>query len=128
MPEPQQEKLVLSEVRLTIAPGERVALIGPSGCGKTSLLNIVAGLDPFFTGSLALAPATRLAYVFQEPRLLPWRTVGQNLELVLPDAVDRAARIEAALAEVGLHEARQVYASRLSLGVALLAYDQSREL
>lgn len=111
-------KLVLADVRLTVEAGRRVAIIGPSGCGKTTLLNIVAGLDRDFTGSVATAAGTRLAYVFQEPRLLPWRTVEDNLALVLDRGEDAKAAIEAVLAEVGLEAAGQVYASRLSLGMA----------
>jgi ABC-type nitrate/sulfonate/bicarbonate transport system ATPase subunit len=111
-------KMVLDGIRVTVATGERLAVIGPSGCGKTTLLNLVAGLDAGFVGKLDLAPAARLAYVFQEPRLLPWRTVGQNLRLVLPEAPDPSARVAAALAEVGLEAAEDVYASRLSLGMA----------
>ena len=103
-------KLVLDNVRLAVPTGERLALIGPSGCGKTTLLNIVAGLERTFAGRLELAAATRLAYVFQEPRLLPWRTVEDNLRLVLPETPDPTARIGAALAEVGLGAARHVYA------------------
>lgn len=112
------EKLVLEALSLAVADGERVAVIGPSGCGKSTLLNIVAGLDRSFEGSRELARGTRLAYVFQEPRLLPWRSVADNLALVLGDEPGRAARIEAALNEVELADARDVYASRLSLGMA----------
>jgi NitT/TauT family transport system ATP-binding protein len=112
------EKRVLEGIRLAAAPGERLAIIGPSGCGKTTLLNIIAGLDRAFSGSVDLAPGTRLAYVFQEPRLLPWRTVEDNLRLVLPETPDAGARIAAMLAEVGLAGAGGVYASRLSLGMA----------
>lgn len=109
---------VLEAIRLEVAPGERLAVIGPSGCGKTTLLNIVAGLDRDFDGTLELAPGTRLGYVFQEPRLLPWRTVADNLRLVLGEGPGRDERIAAALAEVGLADAADVYASRLSLGMA----------
>ena len=112
------DKLVLKELRLAVEPAEIVALIGPSGCGKTTLLNIVAGLDPDFVGRLELAPNTRIAYVFQEPRLLPWRTVEDNLRLVLDGVPDVDVRIAAALAEVGLEGAGKVFASRLSLGMA----------
>ncbi|MFL5333830.1 MAG: ATP-binding cassette domain-containing protein, partial [Geminicoccaceae bacterium] len=99
---------VLAHVRLAVEPGERLAIIGPSGCGKTTLLNIVAGLVKGFAGRLELAPATKLAYVFQEPRLLPWRTLGDNLRLVLPERPDPGARIRAILAEVGLEAALDV--------------------
>jgi NitT/TauT family transport system ATP-binding protein len=111
-------KLVLDRVRLAVPPGERLAIIGPSGCGKTTLLNIVAGLDRQFTGTLEVGAGIRLAYVFQEPRLLPWRTVDDNLRFVLPRTPDPAERIAGTLAEVGLGAARHVYASRLSLGMA----------
>ena len=111
-------KVTLANVRLKVESGERLAIIGPSGCGKTTLLNIVAGLVTGFAGSLELAPGTRLGYVFQEPRLLPWRTVADNLRLVLPATPDPAPRIAAALAEVELEAADEVFASRLSLGMA----------
>lgn len=111
-------RAVLEGVRLELDAGERAAVIGASGCGKTTLLNIVAGLDRDFDGELRLAPGTRVAYVFQEPRLLPWRTVAENLALVLDASAASRERIVGALAEVGLADAADVYASRLSLGMA----------
>jgi NitT/TauT family transport system ATP-binding protein len=109
---------VLEAVRLEVAEGERLAVIGPSGCGKTTLLNIVAGLGRDFDGTLERGTGTRLGYVFQEPRLLPWRTVADNLRLVLDEGPGQDQRITVALAEVGLADAADVYASRLSLGMA----------
>ncbi|MGE3292672.1 MAG: ABC transporter ATP-binding protein [Geminicoccaceae bacterium] len=111
-------KTSLRDIALTIAAGERVAIIGPSGCGKTTLLNIVAGLVGGYAGRVELPPGTRLAYVFQEPRLLPWRSVADNLRLVLPEEPTTAERIRAALAEVELEATAGVFASRLSLGMA----------
>ncbi len=111
-------KLALAGIRLDVAQGERVAIIGPSGCGKTTLLSIVAGLVTGFAGRLDLTPGATLGYVFQEPRLLPWRSLADNLRLVLPDSPDPGPRIAAALAEVELEGAAGVYASRLSLGMA----------
>jgi ABC-type nitrate/sulfonate/bicarbonate transport system ATPase subunit len=115
------KRLALHDVAFRIAPGEFVALVGPSGCGKTTLLNIVAGLDRDFAGSVKLRQKppqeARIGYVFQEPRLLPWRTVYENLALVLPDGGDRRA-IEALLEAVGLGDALDVYPTRLSLGMA----------
>jgi len=74
---------VLGPVELTLGRREIVALVGPSGCGKTTLLRIVGGLDRQFQGTLewdgGMTP--RIGTVFQEPRLLPWRTVRQNLRL-----------------------------------------------
>jgi NitT/TauT family transport system ATP-binding protein len=109
---------VLGPLRLTLRAHEVLVVTGPSGCGKTTLLNLVAGLDEELEGRIERPGTGRLAYVFQEPRLLPWRTVAQNLALVLPATPDRAARIAKALAEVGLAEAATTYASRLSLGMA----------
>jgi ABC-type nitrate/sulfonate/bicarbonate transport system ATPase subunit len=103
--------LALREFVVSVPAGEFVALVGPSGCGKTTFLNIVAGLDGDFTGELALLPAEngrepRIGYVFQNPRLLPWRTVRENLTLVL-----RPGQVE-------LEAARDVYPGRLSGGMS----------
>jgi len=110
-------KHALGKVAFTVEPGDMVALIGPSGCGKTTLLNLIAGLDGSFDGSIDLALGCRLAYVFQEPRLLPWRTVEDNVRLVLGgDSQDE--RVAAVLAQVELGAVGKLYASRLSLGMA----------
>lgn len=113
------EKHVLGRVHFAAAAGETVAITGPSGCGKTTLLNIVAGLDGDFRGHVERPPLGRIGYVFQEPRLLPWRTVADNLRLVLAGSrEEQEQRIARILAEVGLADARDVFASRLSLGMA----------
>jgi ABC-type nitrate/sulfonate/bicarbonate transport system ATPase subunit len=111
-------KHVLGPIAFSVAPGEVLALIGPSGCGKTTLLNLIAGLDRSFSGRIDLAPDRRLAYVFQEPRLLPWRTVEDNVRLVLRDGAEDGGRVRAVLAQVGLTSASRLFASRLSLGMA----------
>jgi NitT/TauT family transport system ATP-binding protein len=111
-------KLVIQDLVLDVPAQSFMALFGPSGCGKTTLLNLIAGLDADFEGEVRLPPATRIGYVFQEPRLLPWLTVEDNLRLVLADAPEGPARIDAWLAEMGLADVRAVYPSRLSLGMA----------
>jgi ABC-type nitrate/sulfonate/bicarbonate transport system ATPase subunit len=113
-------KTVLRHIAFRARLGEFVAIVGPSGCGKTTLLNIVAGLDTDFSGTVLLdrrrPEHVRIGYVFQNPRLLPWRTVLENVMLVLPDgAAERARRL---LQEVGLGEALDTYPSRLSIGMA----------
>jgi NitT/TauT family transport system ATP-binding protein len=109
--------LVLGDLAFTLAAGEILAIVGPSGCGKTTLLRIVAGLDRAFEGALRWAAPPVLAMVFQEPRLLPWRTVAENLALVeRPDAPPGLA--DELLAALGLAGERDTLAARLSLGMA----------
>jgi len=112
-----------------VANGEVVALLGASGCGKSTLLNIVSGLDHADAGHLDIAgvPAThfrdwrRMAYLFQEDRLLPWRSVLDNVMLgleVLPVArAERAERARATLALVGLSGFEASWPHQLSGGM-----------
>ena len=112
-------QLVLSNVAFEVEPRSFLVLTGPSGCGKSTLLNIVAGLDTDFTGDIDLGPSGRAAmtYIFQAPRLLPWRTVYENIALALPDGDPRLAKIPAMLERVGLTDAASAYPERLSLGM-----------
>jgi sulfonate transport system ATP-binding protein len=109
------ERAVLHGVDLTIAPGEFVALLGRSGSGKSTFLRAIADLDPAADGSI-YAPARR-AVVFQEPRLLPWKRVLDNIVLGVPDgeARSRAGRL---LDEVGLSGHVRAWPSTLSGGEA----------
>jgi NitT/TauT family transport system ATP-binding protein len=111
-------RLVIENLRLDVPPNGFIVLFGPSGCGKSTLLNLVAGLDPDFAGEIALPEPARIGYVFQEPRLLPWLTVEDNLRLVLADDPDSGGKIDAWLAEMGLADVRAVFPTRLSLGMA----------
>src|SRR5579872_604566 len=98
---------------LTVATGEFVSLLGPSGCGKSTALRLIAGLAQPTTGRVELAPRAaaadmrhRIGFVFQEPTLMPWSSVRDNVGLPLKlahvAAADAGPRIEAALAQVGL--------------------------
>ena len=113
----------LRGLRFTVGIGEFACIVGPSGCGKTTLLNIVAGLDPDFIGKVDLAPAAgashpHIGYVFQKPRLLPWRTVEENIRLVLSPEQNRSGIVDDLLAATGLAEARHTYPERLSVGMS----------
>lgn len=104
-----------------IAAGSLTAIVGRSGCGKTTLLRAIAGLEHCERGSLGFSvPAPRIAMAFQEPRLLPWKSVGENIELAvraLP-AAERAARVAAVLAQVGLADCAALAPAALSGGMA----------
>lgn len=108
-------KTVLENQNLTVLPGQRIALMGPSGVGKTTLLRTVLGLLKPDSGTLE--NSFRTAAVFQEPRLLPWRTAAENVNLVLSD---KAATMETAkhwLAKLGLEDAGDKYPEELSGGM-----------
>jgi NitT/TauT family transport system ATP-binding protein len=107
--------LALQELAFSARPGEFVAIVGPSGAGKSTLLKIISGLDTQFEGSLQLPDAARLGFMFQEPRLMPWLTVQQNLQLV--DKTASGARLDAALASVGLENCASLFPSQLSGGM-----------
>ena len=107
---------MLGELAFSLGNGEVAALVGPSGCGKTTLLRIIAGLDNDFEGSVALPAHGMLGMVFQEPRLLPWRTVEQNVRLAAPQATDAA--LGTLFQALGLTAHRDHYPGELSLGLA----------
>ena len=108
---------VIRNFELRLEAGSFGALIGPSGCGKTTILKIAAGLDADFSGSRRPPGAGRLGFVFQEPRLLPWRTVEQNIRLALPaDQAD--VDLTDLIGTLGLDQHLVRYPGELSLGLA----------
>lgn len=114
----RDENTVLKDIAFTVEPRSFVVITGPSGCGKSTLLNIVAGLDHDYEGRIDLGPGhPRMTFVFQTPRLLPWRTVRENLELALPEGDPRVRLIPDMLEQVGLSEAAEAYPERISLGM-----------
>jgi ABC-type nitrate/sulfonate/bicarbonate transport system ATPase subunit len=114
-------RIVLRDIDFRMKLDEFVAVVGPSGAGKTTLLKIIAGLGSAFVGSVQFAGAAGVAppigFVFQEPRLLPWRTVFDNIALVLPPHSDRSV-VMSLLTVIGLADFADVLPPRLSLGMA----------
>jgi len=110
-----QAFLVISDLALRLETGQIGALIGPSGCGKTTLLRIIAGLDERFEGEIKRPPGP-LSMAFQEPRLLPWRSVEDNIRLAVPAVGEKELLV--LLEALGLKEHRAHFPGELSLGLA----------
>ncbi len=123
------ELKVLDDISLTVGQGEVVALLGTSGCGKSTLLNIIAGLLPPDSGDInmtgmidsARSGSGDIAYMFQEDRLLPWRSIRANvafgLEAQSVDRRTRLARADTMLAQVGLSDFTKAWPHQLSGGM-----------
>jgi NitT/TauT family transport system ATP-binding protein len=112
----------IADVSFRVTNGEFVTVVGPSGCGKSTLLKIASGLLEPTRGTVEI-DRDRLGYVFQDPTLLPWRTVQQNVEL-LPElhGVPKAERVEAAtraIVTVGLEGFERHYPKALSGGMRM---------
>lgn len=119
------DAVVLHDVHLSLQDGEAAVLLGPSGCGKSTLLRIAAGLDKRFSGKVSIhADGVRdentrppLAFVFQEPRLMPWLTVAQNIGYADGRRFD-ARRVDALIDDVGLSGHARTLPKALSGGMA----------
>ena len=110
------ERAVLHDIGLQLQPGEFVAVVGRSGCGKSTLLRAIAGLETVEQGTIAVgkgAIGTSIRIMFQEARLLPWKTVLENVALGLPRSLNAAA---ATLSTVGLGERANDWPAELSGG------------
>lgn len=126
-PTKEGDRTVLSDVSIDVASGEIIAIVGPSGCGKSTLLRLIGGLDNPTAGTITLDgegininnEATSIA--FQEPRLLPWRTIAQNVAIGLPRGVrgkQAKERVAELLELVGLSHAADQRPSEVSGGMA----------
>ncbi|MCG8083314.1 MAG: ABC transporter ATP-binding protein [Candidatus Thiodiazotropha taylori] len=113
---------VLTDIEINLNQGEFVALVGPSGCGKSTLLQIIAGLDREFEGTISWQNGTsqhleKLGYVFQNPRLLPWLTLYDNIALVLDNPAAKQTQISALLEATGLSAFTSYHPAQLSIGM-----------
>ncbi len=109
----------IENFKLSLAENEFVCMIGPSGCGKTSLLNIIANLDTQYEGQITHDQhhtIPKIGYVFQNPRLLPWRTVRENIELALESQPSEF--IDSLIESMDLTEFQHAYPEHLSLGMS----------
>jgi NitT/TauT family transport system ATP-binding protein len=124
-----QGAVILDNINLEVEKGEFVSLIGPSGCGKSTLLKLIASLSPVTSGTLMVDGMTpenareEMAFIFQEPTLLPWRTVTRNIELPLEvlrvrgsKRTDTCARMRKL---VGLDHVPEHYPRQLSGGMKM---------
>ncbi|SHH51160.1 ABC transporter ATP-binding protein [Thermosipho atlanticus] len=102
---------VLKNISFSLKKRERLVLLGPSGCGKTTLLRIIAGLETF--EGILIKNFKKIGYVFQEPRVIPWKTVYENLKFVEDD--DK--KIENVLKSMKIHEFKDYFPNKLSGGM-----------
>jgi sulfonate transport system ATP-binding protein len=115
---------VIDGVRFAVDRGEIVTLVGPSGCGKSTLLRIVAGLETQYAGRVRIKGAppqlhsSDVGFIFQEPRLLPWLTVADNVGFELGRRGRHHPRVKDLLSEVGLADFPDAYPKQLSGGMA----------
>ena len=107
---------VLVDFNFALGAGEVGVFVGPSGCGKSTLLKILVGLDHDYSGRVVRPADARIGMVFQEPRLLPWRSVEENVRLAAPQADD--ARLSMLFAVLELNAHRNHFPGELSLGLA----------
>ncbi|MDR2663709.1 MAG: ABC transporter ATP-binding protein [Treponema sp.] len=121
----ENEKITaLRDCSLEIPEGSFTAIVGQSGCGKTTLLKIIAGLEQSDSGTVEFSGVPRIGFMFQDPRLLPWLTVEQNLALAFPPSKSAAAQeavreeIRRALTLAGIAGRAASYPRQLSGGMA----------
>ncbi len=123
------DRLIVDKLDLSVAKGEFLSIIGPSGCGKSTVLKLISGLTPPSSGEIVVDGMTprnareTMAFIFQDPTLLPWRTVranaGLGLELERVPRDKRQAKVDSLLELVGLSHVGRAYPRQLSGGMKM---------
>lgn len=107
----------IGDLHFSVGTGRFTCLVGPSGCGKTTTLRLILGLDTNFDGCITASETGPFAAMFQEPRLLPWRTVDENIRLALPDGL-ADGDLSALYQSLELSGLENFYPGELSVGLA----------
>ena len=107
------ENIIFDNFNLKIEDNEITTILGPSGCGKTTLLKIISGLDQDYEGDILGIDLSKISFIFQEPRLLNWKSVYDNIAFV----TDNEPVIDEALRLVDLEEEKDLYPKNLSGGM-----------
>jgi len=114
------DRLILDQFSIKFKPGSITCLFGPSGCGKTTLLNLIGGIFPVDRGIISGFSEERISYIFQDTRILPWKTVLENVVFPLIDKMPYEHAVETAkkfIRLVGLEKEDQLFPSQLSGGM-----------
>ncbi|MBR6490869.1 MAG: ABC transporter ATP-binding protein [Bacteroidales bacterium] len=113
-------KEIFKDFNIQFTEGIITCILGPSGCGKTTLLNLIGGILHPDSGRCSGFTDRKISYIFQEPRLLPWKTVRGNIEFVLPDelaSTERKEKADELIRRVNLCEFADYYPGQLSGGM-----------
>lgn len=113
--------IVFHDLSMKFEENSITCILGPSGCGKTTLLNIISGLTEYDSGQITGFGKKTFSYIFEEPRLLPWKTVFENIDFALSSVYsknERKEKIEYYLEIVGLSNFKHFYPHKLSGGMA----------
>lgn len=113
-------KEIFKDFNIQFTEGIITCILGPSGCGKTTLLNLIGGILQPDSGQCSGFTDRKISYIFQEPRLLPWKTVRGNIEFVLPDelaSTERKEKADELIRRVNLCEFADYYPGQLSGGM-----------
>ncbi len=116
----KSEQAIIKDLSLCLKKDKITCLIGPSGCGKTTLLKLMAGMLKPISGVISEGFMQERAFIFQEPRLMPWLTTYENMAFVLPETlseIEKATQIQTCLSAVKLWEYRDYFPEELSGGM-----------